>query len=74
MTMQSAMPYPLHRMFEYLEIDIERSIELMPGEMQAANESCRQCDKFRACDFDVESRYFRCPNRNLLDQLEEMLA
>lgn len=74
MTLRSAMPYPLHRMFEYLDIDIERSSKLMPEEMREATERCRRCDKFRACDFDVESRYFRCPNRKLLDQLEEMLA
>ena len=74
MNMRSAMPYPLHRMFEHLDIDIERSIKLLPEEMRAATERCRQCDKFLACDFDVESRYFRCPNRKLLDHLEEMLA
>ena len=74
MTPQSKMPYPLGYMLEYLNIDIERSIQLMPAEMQGAVERCRQCDKFLACDFNVESRYFLCPNRELLDQLEEMLA
>ena len=68
------MPYPLSCMFEHLDIDIGRSIKLMPEEMQAATERCRQCNKFRACDFNVESRYFQCPNRDLLDLLEEMLA
>lgn len=74
MTLQSTMPYPLGCMLEYLDIDIERSIKLMPEEMQAATERCRQCDKFLACDFNVESRYFLCPNRGLLDRLEDMLT
>ncbi len=74
MTVRSAMPYPLCCMFEHLDIDIERSIKLMPEEMRAANKTCRQCNKFLACDFNVESRYFQCPNRIFLDQLEEMLA
>ena len=74
MTMRSAMPYPLHRMFEYLDIDIERSLKLMPNEIRVATDRCRRCDKFQACDFDVEVRYFRCPNRELLDLLEERLA
>ncbi len=72
--MKSTMPHPLGCMLAYLGIDIERSIELMPREMQAATEQCRHCDKFTACDFNVESRYFLCPNRELLDRLEEMLA
>jgi hypothetical protein len=74
MAMELTMPRPLGCMLEYLDIDIERSIKLMPNEMQAATERCRQCDKYNACDFNVESRYFLCPNRGLLDQLEEMLA
>ncbi len=72
--MKQTMPHPLGCMLEYLDIDIESSIKLMPKEMQAATKRCRQCDKFHACDFNVESRYFLCPNRELLDQLEDMLA
>lgn len=74
MTMKSTIPHPLGCMLEYLGIDIERSIKLMPEDMRLANERCRRCDKFRACDFNVESRYFLCPNRDLLDRLEEILA
>jgi hypothetical protein len=74
MTEQSMMRYPLGRMLDYLDIDIERSIRLMPEEMQAAIEKCRRCDKFNACDFNVESRYFLCPNRELLDRLEDILG
>ncbi len=74
MSIQSTMPYPLGCMFEFLDIDIERSITLLPEEMQAATLKCRLCDKFHTCDFNVESRYFNCPNRDLLDRLEVMLA
>ena len=73
MTQRSMMPNPLSRMLEHLDIDPERSIRLMPEEMHAAAEECRQCDKFHTCDFNVESRYFLCPNRELLDRLEEIL-
>ncbi len=73
MTPQSTMPYPLSCMLEHLDINTERSIRLMPEEMRAAAEKCRQCDKFHTCDFNVESRYFLCPNRELLDRLEELL-
>jgi hypothetical protein len=74
MTVKSTMPYPLRYMLGYLDIDIGRSIDLMPEEMQAAAEKCRQCEKFLACDSSVESRYLLCPNRKLLDELDELVA
>ncbi len=73
MAAQYAMPYPLERMLEHLDIDIERSFELRPEKMANAIIVCRQCKMFHTCDYDVESRYFICPNRDLLDQLEDLL-
>ncbi len=72
MCAQQTLPFPLHRMFEHLAVDIGRSFELMPEKMQDAMQTCVVCDKFHMCDYNSESRYFRCPNRGLLDELEDM--
>ena len=70
MIAQIAMPYPMERMLEHMNLDIEYSFESMPGVMEDAMVRCRTCEKYCTCDEDVESRYFACPNRDLLDQLE----
>lgn len=64
------IPEPLVKMFEHLELDIERGLELLPANMADAITNCRVCNAAQTCDYDVESRYFRCPNRELLDNLE----
>jgi hypothetical protein len=69
---QIPLPYPLEKMFEHLDLDIEWSFELLPTLMRDAVVDCQNCRMFQACDYDVESRYFLCPNRNLLDQLEQL--
>jgi len=74
MDSQPALPLPLRQMFKYLEIDIKRSFQIMPESMKNAVVACQSCEKFHVCDYDSESRYFRCPNRSLLDQLEELAA
>jgi len=66
------LPFPLHRMFEHLEVDIGRSFQIMPEKMNNAMQTCVACKKFHMCDYDSESRYFTCPNRDLLDQLENL--
>ncbi len=73
MIAEYVMPYPLMRMLEHLNIDIERSFELMPEKMEDAMLTCRRCEMFVTCDELVESRYFICPIRDLLDQLEDLL-
>ena len=65
------LPVPLNRMFKHLRIDIERSFQLTPNEMKSAIRTCQMCNKLRRCDFDSESRYFRCPHRGFLDQLAD---
>jgi len=72
MSVHQVLPFPLRRMFEYLELDIERSFQVMPEQMKTAMQACGACEKFQMCDYEPESRYFRCPNRDLLDQLEDM--
>ncbi len=72
MVAQITMPYPLEKMFEHLELDVERSFELLPAMMKDATVNCQMCSMFHTCDYDVESRYFMCPNRDLLDTLERM--
>ncbi len=72
MVAQLAMPYPLKRMFGHLKLDIERSFKLMPEKMEDAIQSCLMCKFFHTCDYDSESRYFLCPNRDLFDQLEDL--
>jgi len=72
MVAQVAMPYPLEKMLGHLNLDIERSFESMPEMMESAMVRCRQCEMFCACDEDVESRYFACPNRDFLDWLERL--
>jgi len=66
------LPLPLRRMFEHLHVDIKRSFQIVPQEMKDAMQTCASCEKFHMCDYDSESRYFRCPNRDLFDQLEDM--
>ncbi len=70
MDAQLAMPYPLEKMLGYLNLDIERGFESMPEKMEDAMVRCHRCEMFCTCDENVESRYFLCPNRNLLDRLE----
>jgi len=71
MDTQHTVPLPLRRMFEHLDVNIEHSFQRMPNQMKNAMHTCEVCDKFCRCDYDTESRYFRCPNRDFLDILEE---
>jgi hypothetical protein len=73
MTAHHPIPYPLKRMFEHLEIDTERALNLLPKEMVSGIQICEHCKMFHRCDYFSESRYFQCPNRLLLDQLEDLL-
>ncbi|MEE8352597.1 MAG: hypothetical protein V3R37_10465 [Rhodospirillales bacterium] len=70
MIAQIAMPCPLEKMLGHLNLDVGRSFEAMPEKMEDAMVKCSKCGMFYTCDENVESRYFVCPNRNLLDQLE----
>ncbi len=72
MAAQWAMPYPLQKMFEHLDLDIARGFQTVPVLMEEAMAACRMCKMFGNCDYNVESRYFLCPNRGLLDQLERL--
>ncbi len=72
MVAQLAMPYQLEKMLGHLNLNIERGFESMPEMMEDAMVRCRKCEMFCTCDEDVESRYFVCPNRNLLDRLERI--
>lgn len=72
MVAQQVMPNPLKRMFEHLNIDIKRAFRLMPEQMEDAVQKCLACEMFLSCDDDVESRYFICANRGLLDRLEDL--
>ncbi len=72
MTAQWAMPYPLEKMFEHLDLDIARGFQTVPVLMEEAMAACRTCKMFDNCDYNVESRYFMCPNRDLYDQLERL--
>ncbi len=72
MVARMAMPFPLSRMLEHFKIDMERSLELMPEQMEDAMRRCSMCRFFDTCDYDSESRYFLCPNRDLFDQLEDL--
>ncbi len=70
MVAQLAIPCALEKMLEHVSLDIGRCFELMPEAMEDAMATCRACEMSPSCDEDVESRYFICPNRNLLDRLE----
>ncbi len=70
MIAQPVMPDPLKRMLKHLDIDIQQGFESMPEGMEEAMLSCRRCKFFDTCDYDTESRYFLCPNRDIFDQLE----
>ncbi len=70
MAAQATMPYPLRKMLEHLELDITRAYQAAPVPMEEAMVACRMCKMFHSCDYDVESRYFLCPSRDLFDQLE----
>lgn len=70
MDAQLAMPYPLEKMLGHLKLNVGRSFESMPEKMEDAIVKCRKCKEFCTCDEDLDSRYFLCPNRDLLDRLE----
>ncbi len=72
MVAQQVMPDPLKRMLEHLNINIERAFRLMPEQMEDAMQKCLTCEKYLSCDDDVESHYFICANRDILDRLEDL--
>jgi len=72
MVAQMAMPTPMRQMLGYLNINIERGFETMPEKMEDGMLTCMTCEMFHTCDYDVESRYFVCPNRDLFDRLEDL--
>ena len=72
MAAKLAMPYPLEKMFEHLDLDIARGFQMSPVLMEEAMVACRICKMFDNCDYKVESRYFLCPNRDRFDQLERL--
>ncbi|MHA1559893.1 MAG: hypothetical protein ACTSWI_04385 [Alphaproteobacteria bacterium] len=72
MTTRRAMPYPLKKMLEHLDLNIARGFRTAPALMEGAVVACRMCEMFDNCDYDVESRYFLCPNRDRFDQLERL--
>ena len=72
MAVKSAMPYPLKKMFEHLDLDIALGFQTSPMLMDEATDACQKCKNFDTCDYDAESRYFLCPNRDFFDQLERL--
>lgn len=72
MSAQLTMPCALEKMFEHLSLDIEKGFRVLPEMMEDAMSKCQRCEAVHFCDDDVESRYFTCPNRNLLDHLERL--
>ncbi len=72
MAARLAMPYPLEKMFAHLDLDVARGFQAEPVLMHEAIVACRMCKMFDTCDYDVESRYFLCPSRDLFDQLERL--
>ncbi len=72
MAAQWAMPCPLEKMFEHLDLDIARGFQTVPMLMEEAMATCRTCKMLNNCDHDIESRYFLCPNRDILDELERL--
>ena len=70
MVVRPMMPLPFQRMLEHLNIDAESSFKRLPEKTRDAVQRCLICKFFHNCDYDSESRYFRCPNRDFLDQLE----
>lgn len=70
MNAQPALPLPMQRMLELLNIDIALGFETMPEEMESAIVRCLMCSGSSFCDDDTESRYFLCANRDFLDRLE----
>jgi hypothetical protein len=72
MSAQLAMPCALEKMLEHMNLNIEKSFRLMPDRIEDAMLKCLRCEAVHICEDDVESRYFTCPNRNLLDQLERL--
>lgn len=72
MSAQLVIPCALQKMLEYLNLDIEKSFRLMPDMMEDAMLKCQWCEAVHICEDDVESRYFTCPNRDLLDRLDRL--
>ncbi len=57
-------------MFEHLDLDISRGFQTVPVLMEEAMAVCQMCKWFNNCGYNVESRYFLCPNMDVFDQLE----
>ena len=50
MAAQLAMPYPLEKMFEHLDLDIARGFQTVPVLMEEAMTACQMCKWFKNCD------------------------
>jgi len=72
MVAQIAMPTPMRQMLGHLNINIDYGFGVMPEKMEDAMQTCMTCKMFHTCDYDVESRYFMCPNRKFFDRLESL--
>ena len=72
MAAQLAMPAPMKQMLDYLNIDTERACEAMPEDMEDAIQICLTCKANLFCEEDMESLYFRCPNRGFLDMVAKL--
>jgi len=73
MAIDDQIPYPLKKMLAFLEIDAERAYKTLPKEMVDGIDTCKRCKVHQRCDYFSESRYFQCPNRDLFDQLEDLV-
>ena len=72
MAAQLAMPAPMKQMLDYLNIDIDLACEALPEDMEDAMQTCLTCKALDICEDDMESLYFRCPNRGLFDVLAKL--
>ncbi len=60
----------MREMLQHLDLDIEKSFEMMPKEMEEVMCECLMCEVFQSCDYNLEGDYYVCPNRNFFERLK----
>ena len=63
------IPPPMRKRLKHLNLDIEKSLELMSQEKGKDVCECLMCEVFLSCDYNLEGNYYVCPNRDFFERL-----
>ncbi len=50
-----------------------KSIEMMPKEIEKALCECLMCEVFLSCDYNLDGKYYVCPNRDFIERVRRFV-